>query len=223
MYHHIGQAPATANGVHRGLTVSAEDFETQVKWLFENGYKSVHLLDILSMTEGKFIMPRKAVIFTFDDGYQDVFQNAIPILQKYGFTGSFGIISQWAGTVSGDNVYASWDQIKTAASQNMEIVCHTQNHFDGSNPKFNADYIFQNLSGCQQDIKNYLGSAEPVLIYPYGHYNAQYREQARKVGFTMGVTVHEGNIINIDNLMEIPRVRLHSHEDFELFKKLITE
>ena len=223
MYHHIGDPPDKASRMRKDLTVSAADFEEEGKWLHDSGYTSVHLNDILLYSQGKFSMPKKPLVFTFDDGYDDVFINAIPILKKYGFTGTFGIITQYPKTVSGDNFYASWEDIAAAYQAGNEIVCHTQNHFDGLGRKYTTEYIFQNLSGCQKDIIDHLGKAEPVMIYPYGRYNENYIKQANRAGVIMGVTVHEGDVINLDDLMEIPRVRVHGKEDFERFKRLAAE
>jgi len=221
MYHHIGEPPPNAGQVRKDLTVSVQNFTDQVKWLRDNGYSAIHLMDIYNYSKGKFTLPKKPVVFTFDDGYDDVFQNAIPILRQYGYTGSFAIITQYPHQQQGDNFYASWDEIASAYSAGNEVVCHTQNHFDGSNPNYSADFIFSNLSGCQQDIKNHLGSAEPVLVYPYGHYNANYLAQANKAGFVMGVTVHEGDILDLANLMAIPRVRVHAYTTADMLKRLL--
>lgn len=223
MYHHVGELPKKADRTRQDLTVPTKDFEAEVKWLSEKGYTSISLRDIYLFSQDKFTMPKKPVIFTFDDGYLDVFQNAAPILKQYGFTGSFGIITGWPGQVQGDNIYASWADIETALLGGNEIVSHTQNHFDGSNPKFNTDFIFKNLSGSVGDIKQSLGFTTNILIYPYGHYTDAYIAQAKKAGFVMGITVHEGKVINLDDLMHIPRIRVHGQETLERFEKLITE
>jgi len=221
MYHHVGQVPANANKMNLDLTVSAENFEIQAKWLHDNNYTSISLQDLYLYSLGKFPMPKKPVIFTFDDGYLDVFTNAVPILAKYGFTGSFAIITQNPGTTQGSNVYASWQVIAQAKSLGQEIVSHTQNHFDGLNPKFSADYIFQNLSGSVADLRNNLGVATDILVYHYGHYTPVYLAQAKKAGFVMGVTVHEGDVINLEDLMQIPRLRVHGAENLQRFEDII--
>ena len=224
MYHHIGTMPPVKHDPLRlSLTVSPQDFERQVAWVKSQGYVSVSLADIYAYSQGKKTLPKKPIAFTFDDGYDDALINAPPILEKYGYTGSFAIITGWPGWQNGTNSYASWDQIKQAQDSGMEIVCHTQNHFDGSSQKFNAQYIFNNLEGCQQDLKNHLGQAEPILVYPYGHYTVAYVVQAVKAGFRMGITVHEGDVINLDDLMQIPRVRVQGQEDFARFKKVLSE
>ncbi len=221
MYHHVGQAPAQANPVRRDMTVSASEFEAQAAWLKKAGYGCINLQNLFDFSRGNFVLPDKPVIFTFDDGYADVFENAVPVLKKYGFTGSFAIITRFAGQTQGDNAYASWPSIAKAFDQGMEIVSHTQNHFDGRNPKFSSEYIFQNLDGSISDIYARLGIKTGILIYPYGHYTPDYITQAKAAGFFMGITVHEGKKINLDNLMEIPRLRVHGSADLEKFKNLV--
>ena len=223
MYHHVGQLPNNPDSTRVDLTVPTDNFEAQVKWLKDNSYNSLSLKDIYLAAQKQFVLPKNPVVFTFDDGYKDAFDNAVPILKKYGFTGSFAIITGWPGQTFGNNVYASWSDIYQAYTAGNEIVSHTQTHFDGSNPKFNSDYIYRELNGSILDIKNNLGFTTNVLIYPYGHYTQTYIEQAKKAGFVMGITVHEGKIINLDNLMEVPRVRVHGQETTEKFIKILTE
>jgi peptidoglycan/xylan/chitin deacetylase (PgdA/CDA1 family) len=223
MYHHVGDLPEVAGKTLTDLTVSATNFEAQVNWLNSNGYTGISLEDIYLASQGKFNLPQKPVVFTFDDGYKDALTNTVPILKKYGYTGSFGIITQNPGTAKGNNVYASWNDIKNVQSLGNEIVSHTQNHFDGTNPKFTAGYIFQNLLGSIYDIRQHLGTTTNILIYPYGHYTATYVEQAKKAGFVMGITVHEGKLVDLDNLMEIPRIRVHGAESLDDFKKIMTK
>lgn len=224
MYHHVGNIPPMADGVRRGLTVSPDNFEAQVSWLKKQGFTTVSLNDLYQLAQKQPVRwPKKPVIFSFDDGYSDVFENAVPILKQNGFSGVFAIITSYPGQTQGTNTYAAWQQIAAARDGGMEIICHTQNHFDGSNPKYSSEYIYENLSGCQQDIKNHLNDVESFMIYPYGHSTATYIAQAKKVGFVMGITVHEGSLINLDDLMHIPRVRVRAEESLEEFAKSIKE
>lgn len=225
MYHHIGTAPAGSDATRKGLTVDPTDFEQQLIWLKNQGYQSTSLEDLrkFALGQNSTALPKKPIIFTFDDGYDDTFTNAIPLLKKYGYAGSFAIITNFPGTTLGNNTYATWDAIKTAQGQGMEIVCHTQNHFDGTSVKFGPDYIFQNLNGCQTDLLFHLGSVEPIIIYPYGHYSSTYIEQAKKAGFAMGITVHEGSFINLDDLFEIPRVRVSPGISMEKFQERLDQ
>ena len=72
MYHSISNS-------NNQLSVPIKNFEKQMKLMSRNGYRTVNLQKLSSIDEGKFF------IITFDDGYEDVFLNALPILKKYNF------------------------------------------------------------------------------------------------------------------------------------------
>ncbi len=225
MYHHIGEVPKEAEKdyIRIGLTVTPESFEAQMAWLKAQGFNSITLENLLSYTKEGFKMPKNPIVISFDDGYEDAILNAPPILKKYGFTGSFAIITQFPGITYGTNKYATWEQIKFAKNQGMEIVSHTQDHFDGTNKTYNESFKLRNLEGSRSDIKSKLGVDTKILIYPFGHYDEAYIQVAKKAGFEMGLTTTEGKIVKLDNLMEIPRVRISNSTTISGFKKLLTE
>jgi peptidoglycan/xylan/chitin deacetylase (PgdA/CDA1 family) len=211
MYHHIGDIPKDAenDSLRKGLTVSQKNFEEQVSWLKGAGYSSITLQNLLDYSKGEFEMPKNPVIITLDDGYQDAILNAPPILKKYGYVGSFGIITQFSGIKYGTNRYATWQEIKQAKNQGMEIVSHTQDHFDGTDPKYESAFILRNLTNSRQDIKDNLGVDTQILIYPFGHYNDRYIKLAQEAGFLMGVAINDHKTISLDKPFEIPRLRIN--------------
>lgn len=210
MYHHVGGLPEGADGMRHDLTVSTEEFSTQVQWIKQQGYQNATLSDVNEAIATGTDLPKKSVIFTFDDGYSDVFINAVPVLEKFGYTGSFAIITNLPGTVKDGNEYASWDQIRDAKEQGMEIVCHTADHFDGSNAvKYNSDFIKNNLSECRNSLISHLGVDNHILVYPFGHYTAQYISIAEQLGYSLGLTTAYGQFVSEGKVMETPRVRVH--------------
>lgn len=218
MYHHVGPLPADADALRRDLTVSAEDFETQVAWLSQVGYVTASLADVYQATQGKLSLPPKSIVFTFDDGYADVFTYAIPTLQKYRMQGSFAVVPGFLGQTD----YATWDMVTQARQLGMEIVSHTENHFDGSSSKFDAKYIQENLEQSLRELESRLGPIPRILVYPYGHYTPAYIESAQQVGFVMALTTHYGRHVDVHNLMLTPRVRVHGHGTMEKFEESIT-
>jgi hypothetical protein len=70
---------------------------------------------------------QKVVILTFDDGYESQYSNAKPILDKYGFKGTFSIVCNYVG--SGDN-RMTWEEIKSLQQEGHDIASHTMNHAD---------------------------------------------------------------------------------------------
>jgi peptidoglycan/xylan/chitin deacetylase (PgdA/CDA1 family) len=99
-------------------------FENQIKYLFENGYKSLSLEDTLQpeadspvtnklsgcqllecealpaeadLPMAEALPSNKSVAITFDDGYESAYRFALPILQKYGFVASVFVITGYTG------------------------------------------------------------------------------------------------------------------------------
>ncbi len=218
MYHHVGSMPPKPDAIRRDLTVSPSDFEQQVKWLHDNHYQSISLEQVYLATQGKFTLPKQPVVFTFDDGYDDDFTVAEPILRKNGFIGSFAIVPDFVGTPG----YTTWDAIRAGQKDGMEMVSHTMNHFDGTSPKYDAKYITQNLTDARAKLEKELGTKTNILIYPYGHSTPEYRKIAQQVGYVMGLTTHFGTHVNPHDLMLTPRVRAHGDETLTVFEHAIS-
>jgi len=89
MHHHVSPSPGM-------ITVSPENFESQIAWLADNGWTSLTLAQYADFLAGKPV-PRKSVVITFDDGYLDNWVYAHPILQKYGMHAVVFVVTGWMG------------------------------------------------------------------------------------------------------------------------------
>jgi peptidoglycan/xylan/chitin deacetylase (PgdA/CDA1 family) len=112
--------------------------------------------------------------------------------------------------------------VEAAHKAGMEIVSHTENHFDGSSAKFDAQYIRENLEQSLRELEAHIGSIPRILVYPYGHYTPEYIKVAQQVGFVMALTTHYGRHVDVHNLMLTPRVRVHGVGTMEKFEEGIT-
>ncbi len=218
MYHHVGFLPLDADSLRLDLTVSSPIFEEQLDWLSKRGYSSVTLEQVYLATQKQFVLPSKPIVFTFDDGYLDVFINAVPLLIKYNFVGSFAVVPGFFG----QDDYTTWELVELANRQGMEIVSHTQTHFDGTNAKFSPQFIRQNLEQSLVELDGHLGSVPRILVYPYGHYTDEYIRMAKQIGFVMGLTTNYGQYVHADTLMTTPRVRVHGSESLAKFVEVLT-
>jgi hypothetical protein len=118
MYHHVKNCDDSCDDIEKGLSVSPEDFDAQMKYLSDNGYETINLSDLFYKSD------KKQVVLTFDDGYTDNIDEAMPILNKYGFKATLFIITEMVGT----DRYMSWNQIKTLKNNNWDLGGHTLNH-----------------------------------------------------------------------------------------------
>lgn len=105
-------------------SVSAVEFEKQMQYLKENGYTAISLLEFAKAKKGKFTLPEKPIIITFDDGYANNYTTAMPIMEKYGMKGTMFMVANDIGKED----YFTVEQMKDWQAHHMEIGSHTANH-----------------------------------------------------------------------------------------------
>jgi len=105
-------------------SVSAVEFEKQMQYLKENGYTAISLLEFAKAKKGKFTLPEKPIIITFDDGYENNYTTAMPIMEKYGMKGTMFMVANDIGKQD----YFTVEQMKDWQAHHMEIGSHTANH-----------------------------------------------------------------------------------------------
>src|SRR4051812_12368160 len=148
------------------LGLTTDKLVAQLSWLQRNGYHPVGIDDLLAARDNRKSLPDKAVLLTFDDGFESFYTRVLPILQVFRYPAVLAVVGAWlAGgpdaTVSymgdkapatasvqfGDlvvqrDVFLSWDQIREiAASGLVEIASHSDDAHHGTpaNPQGNSE------------------------------------------------------------------------------------
>jgi peptidoglycan/xylan/chitin deacetylase (PgdA/CDA1 family) len=89
----------------------------------------------------------KYVILTFDDGYKSQYTTVKPILDKYGFKGTFYVVCNYAQKIDTDRM--NWTEIKVLHQQGHDIGSHTMNHADLTQlPAYRIDYEIGTSKQC---------------------------------------------------------------------------
>ena len=96
-YHHIG----SGNDL---LYVSEADFERQLVYLRERGYTTISVAELAEGLSGRTKLPDRPIVLTFDDGYDDNYQAALPVLLRQGMRASFFVVTGKMGQPG----YLSW-------------------------------------------------------------------------------------------------------------------
>jgi len=213
MYHHVGPLPEKADDIRRGLTISAEEFESQLKYFKENGYSAVSLKKFDELREKRTI-PKKLVILTFDDGYDDNFNYAFDLMKKYNATGTFFIITNKIGK----SEYMSEEQIKELAKAGNEIGSHSVSH--PSLEKYKGDSLNNELSRSKETLEKIVLDKIISFCYPSGKYNEDTVKAAQQSGYKYAVTTRSSNgEIDLDNPFEIARYRISAGRNIEAMLK----
>lgn len=201
MYHHIGPI---VPGTNLALTVTAFQFERQLRYLKRHGYTTILPSDWLSYVERGKLLPEKPILLTFDDAYLDLVQYCFPLLKKYGFT---GVVFVPTANIAGTNEWdqANWprphkllsaEQIAEWAAQGIDFGGHTRTHPDLR--YLTPEEMEQELEGGKRDLEVILGRPVVSFAYPYGHYGDREVEYAVSK-FPLCFTTDEGkNILTTD-------------------------
>jgi peptidoglycan/xylan/chitin deacetylase (PgdA/CDA1 family) len=217
MYHHIAVPPAGADAIRLDLTVTPQNLIAQLKYLKSEGYESITLNDLaLHLTVGKSLPP-KPVILTFDDGYADAYFHAFPLLQRFGFVGTFFLIS--APIDNRDPEFLTWDQVEEMHAAGMKFEPHSYNHPDMRNRGY--DFLVFQILAPKEAIEARTGETCRFFAYPSGRYDQFVIDVLRSANFWGGVLTAQGATHTTDGLFTLHRVRVRGADDLDTFARLL--
>lgn len=205
MYHYVSAPPADADAIRRDLSVPPDVFETEMKFLDDQGYQTIQVRDLVNYFQTGAPLPAKPIILTFDDGYADQYVNVFPTLKDYGFTGTFFIITQFADR--NVNGYMTWEQIQELSVNGMEIGTHTTDHRAnlaglGINTQQRA------IQPARVALQKFVPNALPIFAYPAGSYDQNTLDLLQELGYIAAVTTKQGVMQSSAQPYELKRVRV---------------
>ena len=226
MYHMVSEHLPKNQSKFNRLRVIPKVFEKQLIWLKQNGFKSFTLSELVQLEN----IPEKSVVLTFDDGYEDNFTNAFPLLQKYGFKATIYIVlnrfeNNWATDKDLDKASSelnnekmlSDEQIKTMIESGLiEIGSHTLDHVNL--PKLNKEEKEKQLLESKKQIENIFGTKCDSFAYPFGFYDEDSVKIVENIGYTNATTTVNGVFDkNRYSNFEIPRIMVSGREGLFAF------
>jgi peptidoglycan/xylan/chitin deacetylase (PgdA/CDA1 family) len=213
MYHHIADPPPVADPIRQDLSVSPQVFEAQLRYLVRVGYQPITLRDLIYHLTVGVPLPEKSIVLTFDDGYEDNYTNAYPLLKKYGFVGTFFIVTEPVD--SGRAGYMSWAQIEIMSTGGMEIGAHSYTHPDLRDKP--VDYIIWQVVGSKEAIEARIQQPVRFFSYPSGRYDEQVVSVLHSAKFWGAVTVKTGTHQFSRRPFELQRIRVRGDDTLDMF------
>jgi len=214
MYHYIRRPPSPADDrLGFGLSTSPEDFRQQMDYLDDHGFHPVTLDDVRAYFAGTRALPDRPVVLTFDDGYQDLYTEAFPVLKQHHFKAVAYIVSGFVGRV-GQNVTAA--QVREMDAYGIEIGAHTVNHVDLTKA---GGSLWYEVKGSKDALEALLGHAVVDFCYPSGRYNDAVIAAVDAAGFQSATTTQPGAAHSLGDRFNWSRVRVSGSESIEDFAK----
>jgi peptidoglycan/xylan/chitin deacetylase (PgdA/CDA1 family) len=162
------------------------------------GYSSVTFDALAAHIQDGAPLPERPIIISFDDDWQSQYENAVPLLHKYGFTATFFI---WVRAV-GRKHHMSWDEIRELDVEGMEIGCHTLTHLILTKLK-SEETLRREIIAAKVLIEAHIGHRVTSLAWPFGQYDERIVRIARDAGFTSARSTWPGVFHTKDGLLSL--------------------
>ncbi|MFH1691407.1 MAG: polysaccharide deacetylase family protein [Candidatus Omnitrophota bacterium] len=214
MYHSVGESLEKESI----LNVSEEVFSKQMAFLRQGGYHVISLLELAQMIEDHKRIPFKTVVITFDDGYENNYTIAYPILKKYQFPATIFMVVDYIGQsrqIRGHE-YRFLDKkmlLEMAREGLMAIGAHTRSHPYLPDIK-DGHMLDEEVVASKKDLEAILKEPVNTFAYPVGGYSAEVIQCVRKAGYHVAVTTLPlKKDLNRFNLFALKRIKMTEKVD----------
>jgi peptidoglycan/xylan/chitin deacetylase (PgdA/CDA1 family) len=191
--------------------VRPENFVRQMDFLKKFGYKVIPIEDLAEGIRSGKKFPFGTVAIRFDDGYQDNYTSAYPVLKERGFPATIFIVVDKMGTPG----RLTWPQIQEMAANRITVASHTLSHT--YLPDDNHEKLVEEILGSKRAIEQRIGRNVDFLSYPVGGFSPEAKEVARQAGYRAAFTTNRGKDRLNKDLFELKRIRIKDSDVWYVF------
>jgi len=192
MYHQVGQFAAMRG--HRSTYCDHRRFAAQMGLLKRLRYNVLSMDQVLACLAREQPIPPRAVALTFDDGYENFYEYAFPVLHRYEFpamvyliTDLIGQPSAWFAQEGRDTpLLMGVERIRQLRSAGIDFGSHGATHRKLA--EVDADSLHDEVFRSKQQLEALLDEAVDHFCYPYGSHNLAAAEAVAAAGYASAVT-----------------------------------
>lgn len=229
VFHDITAAPTEKDDI------SEKVFINQIEYFRSHGYTFLSHSDIVNAAKVGKPLPSKGILLTFDDAYASFHSFVYPLLKLHGIPAILSVVTSWIDSPEKASYkgkqFMTWKQIRevsdsgivTVASHskglhtiipsnppgNLEPAAVTLRYMSEQNryetPDELSERVRSDLAGSVAALQQQTGKKPVVFTWPYGSYNSIGIDEAKKLGFTMIMTLDEG----YSDIKQLDRLQRH--------------
>lgn len=208
MYHHIEPGAIAKEKNHLSLNVDPSFFDQQMAYINARGFTTIFAEDLVNALAAHTSLPSKSIVVTIDDGYDDNYSYAFPIIKKYNIKTSLMVPTGLMGVNAGTNTYYTWGQLQEMIGSGLiRPYNHTWSH--AAMGQGEAKDISE-ITTAQNQLQQYTGHTVGVFAYPYGTnaLSEQVHAELRSHGFIGAFSTIYGTYQCDSFIFSLHRVRV---------------
>lgn len=200
------------------LAITPEHFRKQMEAIRASGIPVIPMADFLAWRRGEKSIPPQSIVISIDDGYNDTYSIAWPILKEFGFPFTYYVYINYIGA-GGRSI--KWDQLAEMRDAGVDIASHTVAHDNLIRPKAKNlgtqtydEWLWNELKGSKDQIEQQLGIKVTTLAYPFGIHNDAIAQKAIEAGYEAAFTVNGQKALHSSPAGKIGRYIVQSDKEF---------
>ena len=216
MYHSVA---ADATPSFRRFAIHPDSFSAHMEYLAGTGYRTITVSEAALLLRSDAPLPGRSVVLTFDDGFGDFYEAALPVLQKHGFTATIYVPTDYVGAAKGGRPVLSWSQLQEIVECGVECGSHGHTHrrLDQATYRVALEEARQSRMLLEDRLQRPILS----LAYPGGCWDSRARKAVAAVGFSSACVVDELVASSRDDPLSLPRLTVRSWVDVSGLARLL--
>jgi peptidoglycan/xylan/chitin deacetylase (PgdA/CDA1 family) len=209
----------------QALFAFKEEFEKQMEFLYDNGYATLKLQQVIDFYYNNRPLPEKAVLLTFDDMYKSQMRNAYSILKKYNFNAVGFIVLDWIFNEPKEDSTVRSVCMSREELDKMSDVFEYANHTKSLHTRKAESFALQNVdkNTFLEDIKtcDEFVNVKHILAYPFGVYTEENVQWLKEIETLLAFTTEGGKNTKETDPLKLHRNAVILHYDLEKFKEIL--
>ena len=215
IYHSVRPYIKGESGTQDRYDITPELFDKQLNYLRDNGFTTITFNELADYFDNGTPLPVKPIILSFDDGWENQFIYAFPLLEKQKMVGTFFVFTNALNR----GKHLKWDDVRTMKKAGMEIGSHTKFHPYLDNIKDSAT-LANEIEGSKKILEESVGTTT-AFAYPFGEHGTTTVMEVKHAGYRVARAIRDGNIQTTEDRYTLRGFIVS--DDFKEFVRTITK
>jgi peptidoglycan/xylan/chitin deacetylase (PgdA/CDA1 family) len=200
-------------------------FAAQLRLLRRSGFTTLRFGDYAAAVTSGDPLPERSVVLTFDDGYADFCEQALPLLDENGFTATVFVTTGWLADAGRDAAGSALDrmlsrrQVREVARAGVEIGGHSHSH--AQLDQISGPALQQELEFSKELLQNEVEAPVTSLAYPFGYSSGRVRDAVAAAGYRHAAAVVNRLSPPQPDPLALPRLTIRRSTDLDTFGRVV--